>query len=138
MAISSAPGGLQINLTYSLPSNSAPAGFKPAVQLAASQIVWRSHRRTNISVNIQVGYGTLSGITMSNQTVSESEMTSFVANQSYATFLAEMTAMQKTPEMTSIVATLPAGTSIQGTSSLFCPYAFARIIGLAPAVNGLN
>lgn len=129
--------GLTISLTFE-PDAAANSALVTAANSAASQIMAVStHISPAITVFITIGFGTINGTgssngtTLGNQSVLQTNIGSG-GIQSYAAWLTWLQANKNTPEMTTMVNALPAGTNVQGTSSFGYNNPNAKLMGILP------
>ena len=96
--------GVDINLIYDASTANAPAGFKAAMQVAASYL--DSLITSNITVNIDVGWGEVNGTAVTGNSLGEAEMQQ--SAETYARVVSNLKKNATTADDKSVIANLPA------------------------------
>ena len=125
LAGGSASAGLIINVTYDASVNSAPAAFKTDVAAVVSYL--ESKFTDPITININVGYGEVNGLTMAAGAIGQSMY--FLDPFSYAQVKNALAADAKSASDLSSVATLPSSDPTNG-GTFYVTSANAKALGL--------
>ena len=121
--VTSPGSGLSFTLVWDVSVAAAPAGFMPDVVAAARSL--ESIYTDNVPVNVNVGYGTVGGISVEGSL--GRSMTSFVPT-SYAQVVDALKRDMKTGTDASAVVSLPAASPVNG--DIWVPTAQAKALGL--------
>lgn len=120
-----------INVTWDSSVQSAPTGFTAGV-LAAVQYM-ESQFTDAVTINIHVGYGEVGGSSLGSNALGSSE--SYLTSVSYAGLVGALTRDATSSADSSAVASLPAGSPVNGT--YWTTTAEAKALGLLSA-NGTS
>src|SRR6266702_1517719 len=123
-----------LNIVYDTSVNSAPAGFKTAINAVAQ--FFQSHFYDNVTVNINVGYGEVNGQAMSPSALGNS--LTFLNTYTYAQVKNALTTDAKTSDDSTAVATLPASSPAPGGGTYWVSTAEAKALGLAGASSNID
>ena len=124
----SSGAGLQIVLVQDASVSGAPAGFMTDANTAAG-LIMAACPNTNVTVYINVGYGTsaLFGSIPSTSAEGGDTQGSFL---SYSVIRAGMAANNNSTTMNTLLANTPSGTSLNGQSSFYVPSACMKALGI--------
>jgi hypothetical protein len=125
-------GGMHINLLWDSSVSTAPGGFTTAVQTAATLL--QNTFKDNITVNIAVGWGEISGAKITQSGVAEGGPNRG-AWVTYANLKADLAAHATSADDLSAVAALPASLDPNGTGNIVVWSAQEKALGLI-AGNG--
>jgi len=126
-----------IILTYDAAGNAAPQSFRDGMQAAADML--DAHFSDNITVNIDVSYGTFAGTALPNQNTSEGNIGTggdgAGVTESYSDLRALLASHENTAADTTSVDNLPTGSSIDGQSSFLIGTAQGKALGVVSATD---
>ena len=123
---------MNITFTWDQSVGSAPAGFKTAMQTAAN--ILDAQIADNISVNIEVGYGTDAGSPIPAGALATGGP-NYVTCNNYAQLANALTAQATKNNCSGIVAALPATDPTQGAGSWELSTAQAKVLGIPDPAN---
>ena len=127
-----AAGGLQISLDWDASALAAPQSFRDGMQAAANLIT--AAFSDNITVHIKIGYGSINGTPLSNQTGALGGWNSGLGI-SYTNLRSELSQNATSADDISSVNALPNAANIQGVSSFAISRAQGKAFGLIDANN---
>lgn len=130
-------GGLVINLVPFTNWSSAPADYQSNAVIAAN-LLMAQFPNTNITVNIQIEYGTLEGsVAFSSRQSGSIDVTG--NSIPYTTLRSAFSALSnQTSELASVITNLPTGSTIGGSSGLFTSFACCKLLGLFGGTNPVS
>jgi autotransporter passenger strand-loop-strand repeat protein len=120
---------MQINVTFDASVNSAPAGFKPAINYVVG--ILDAAFTNNVTVNIKIGWGEVGGRLIDAGDIGESE-TAIAPTYDFTTIKNALIANANSPVQTAADATLPT-TDVTGGDVFDIGRAEAKALGLIAA-----
>ncbi len=121
-----------INLIYDAAAQAAPQSFRDGVNAAADML--EDHFLDDITININVSYGTYAGTALPNQNTSEGNIgaggSGVGVSESYSDLRDLLVTFATSTDDTTSVNNLPTGSSIGGVSSFVIGTAQAKALGL--------
>lgn len=125
---------MQINVTFDASVNSAPAGFKPAINYVVG--ILDAAFTNNVTLNIKVGWGEVGGKPLDANDLGESE-TAQAPTYDFNTITNALLANANSPVQTAADATLPS-TDVTGGGIFDIGTAEAKALGLIAGNNPAN
>src|SRR4051812_18439737 len=126
---------MNINLEYDAQALAAPQSFRDAMQTAADQL--EAAFTDSITINISVGYGEYQGSAIASNI---SEGAAVAGSESYSSLRSQLASSATSADDNASIASLPAGSSLEGQSSFSISTAQQKAFGLlaanAPGIDG--
>ena len=123
-----------VNFTYNQNVNSAPVGFTATLNAVAS--FFQSTFSDPVTININVGYGTVNGQPLGGNALGTS--LTYLSNYTYSQLRSALAADAKTADDSSSVASLPLPANDPTGGNYWVSTAEAKALGLAGASSNLD